>query len=460
MERPDMFVSVKARVFTDATGVYTEMPALLTPSGAIEPLIDYFLARTHDRSITWMAKVVRAVRMFLEFLQSNPHETDTYQLFRNFAQRLYTGTCDHRTGLDPSGLCWSARSPQDAANIIACLTDFFDWLSATKPAAATLNPRYAGSLFDRMIDDTAYQYRRSTAFLGHVWAVNVTADTSGHLVWAQRVPKVLNADPPAFPESAFMDLLLKGFKIGDHYDYRNMLITLLLHGAGFRASEPFHLYIEDVLVDPANAQQAMVRIHHPAHGMAPFDWRDARGKKANRATYLAEQFGLVPRNQVMDAKAAGWKGGMCDAPYYKQAHWFPLGCGETFMRLWRCYLDKVSRIDRPHPFAFVNLRREPIGEIYCLAQYCKAHEAACKRIGLTVAKELGTTPHGHRHAYGRRLRNAGIERSLIRRCMHHASLESQAAYTEATAKEMRAALEAGTQRLSSLTGSADLSIPI
>jgi hypothetical protein len=39
-------------------------------------------------------------------------------------------------------------------------------------------------------------------------------------------------------------------------------------------------------------------------------------KKANRATYLAEQFGLVPRNQLLDARAAGWKGGMCDAPYY------------------------------------------------------------------------------------------------------------------------------------------------
>ena len=62
---PDMFVSVKARVYTDATDVYTEIPALLTPAGILEPLLDYFLYRSHDRSLQWMRKVTRSVRMFL-----------------------------------------------------------------------------------------------------------------------------------------------------------------------------------------------------------------------------------------------------------------------------------------------------------------------------------------------------------------------------------------------------------
>ena len=60
-----MFVTVKARVHTDATGVYTELPALLTPAGVLEPLLDYCLYRSHDRSLTWMTKVTRAMRMFL-----------------------------------------------------------------------------------------------------------------------------------------------------------------------------------------------------------------------------------------------------------------------------------------------------------------------------------------------------------------------------------------------------------
>ncbi|MDR3388135.1 MAG: hypothetical protein P4L92_13885 [Rudaea sp.] len=51
-----MFASIKARVLTDETNVYTEIPALLTASGILEPLIDYFLHRSHDRSLEWMRK--------------------------------------------------------------------------------------------------------------------------------------------------------------------------------------------------------------------------------------------------------------------------------------------------------------------------------------------------------------------------------------------------------------------
>jgi hypothetical protein len=35
-----MFVTVKARIYADATGAYTELPALLTPAGILEPLLD------------------------------------------------------------------------------------------------------------------------------------------------------------------------------------------------------------------------------------------------------------------------------------------------------------------------------------------------------------------------------------------------------------------------------------
>src|SRR6202022_2452553 len=98
----------------------------------------------------------------------------------------------------------------------------------------------------------------------------------GHRVRYQRPPKVDRGEPPAFPEERFEELLVKGFSAGGRYDYRGMLITLLLHGAGFRESEPFHLYIPDVFPDPGNPSQAMVLIHHPSYGNAPADWRDER----------------------------------------------------------------------------------------------------------------------------------------------------------------------------------------
>ncbi|AMS13837.1 hypothetical protein A3218_05855 [Pseudomonas chlororaphis] len=51
-----MFVTIKARVYTDATGVYTELPALLTPTGVLTSLLDYCLCRSHDHSLMWMMK--------------------------------------------------------------------------------------------------------------------------------------------------------------------------------------------------------------------------------------------------------------------------------------------------------------------------------------------------------------------------------------------------------------------
>ena len=444
-----MFVTVKARIYTDTTGVYTELPALLTTAGVLESLLDYCIYRSHDRSLTWMVKVTRSVRMFLEYLQTNPSERDTYRLFQNFAQRLYTGTFDREIGLDPSGLCWAPRSPQDASHIITHLTDFFDWLGEMRPEAARVNPRYAGGAFDRQTDEAAYQYRRGKAFLGHTWAKNASPAETGHRVRGRRFPRVEKSEPPAFPEQRFEELLFKGFGIPGRHDYRGMLITLLLHGAGFRESEPFHLYIPDVFPDPANPNQSKIYIHHPSYGTAPTDWRDERGRqhKGNRGEYLARQFSLAPRTDLMDRRHAGWKGGTHDGPYYKQAYWFLPEYGEWFSHLWYRYLEQVARVERDHPFAFINLHREPIGAMYTLTQYNKAHAAACERIGLTVGKVHGTTPHGHRHAYGRRLRVAGVEKELIRRFMHHASLESQELYTRANNREALAALEAAAQRL-------------
>lgn len=444
-----MFVTVKVRVITDETGAFTEVPGLLTPAGILNPLLDYCLARSHDRSLEWMEKVRRSTQLFLEYLQSNPEQRDTHQLFRNFAQRLYTGTFDIRTGLDPSGLCWRPRTSSEARHIITDLSFFFDWLSVERPATATINPKYAGDGYDRACDEAAFQYRRDRALLGHTWKSSSAETVSGRRIRPQSTPTVTSSEPPAFPDDRFMDLLTKGFKVGEHFDYRGILITLLCHGAGFRESEPFHLYIEDVMPDPANPKIAKVRIHHPSEGLAPPGWTDDRGRKrkGNRAAYLAEKYGLVPRTMLLDSRAAGWKGGALDGAYYKEAYWFHPELGELFLQVWQRYLHEVAMVERGHPFAFINLSREPKGEMYTLAQYNKAHARACRRIGLEVKKALGTTPHGHRHAYGRRLRNSEVAPLFIKRFMHHSAIESQQVYTQATSAEVTKALMAAAEKL-------------
>jgi hypothetical protein len=443
-----MFVSSKVRVLTDETGAFTELPALLTPEGPLTPLLDYCLTRVHDRSPAWVTKVVRSVGIFLEYMAANPLEHDTHLLFQNFAQRLYSGTFDPQTGIDNSGLAWPVRSSADARRIITDLTFFFEWLRKKSPGAGQVNPRYAGDSFDSACDRAAYIHRRDAALLGHTWGANFSASSKGFAVRAQRSQHVYTSEPPAFPEDRLFDLLTSGFKVGNRYDYRGILLTLLCD-AGFRESEPLHLYCEDVVPDPFNPKSALVRIHHPSQGFAPVGWRDVHGRerKANRATYLAERFGLLPRNQVYGKRAAGWKGGMHDGKYYKEAHWFPPEAGELFLTIWKKYLRQVAQVNRTHPFAFINLGTEHRGEMYTLSSFNKAHARACARIGLLVGKELGTTEHGHRHAYGRRLKNAGVEPSFLRRFMHHSSEESQKVYTNPTTAETRHALMRAAEKL-------------
>jgi hypothetical protein len=445
-----MFVIVSARLHTDATGACTEIPALLTPAGVVEPLVDYCLHHHEDRSQAWMKEVISSARLFLQYVQANPAEPDPCRLFVNFAQRLYGGTFDLRTKLDPSGLYWAPHSPQSARKVIIHLSNFFAWLGGVRPAAAQVNPSYAGDSFDRQIREAAYQYRRNAAFLGHTWEKKGRPERNGgYYVAPQREPKVAKTEPPAFPDARFEELLFKGFLAGPRPDYRGALITLLLHGAGFRESEPFHLYIADVFPHPFNRKQAGVVIHHPSKGTAPGDWLDPRGRElqGNREAYLAQEFGLLPRTKMTGQRHAGWKGGLHDQAYFKAAYWFDPVYGEWFLEYWDHYLDQVMCVERDHPFAFINLHREPVGAMYTLAQYNKAHAAACERIGLTVSKALGTTSHGHRHAYSKRLKRAGLDEKIIQRCRHDISIESQGVYTQPYTHEMVEDLKAAAQRL-------------
>jgi site-specific recombinase XerD len=452
-DRSPTFSNLKCRVFSDETGAFTEVPAILTPDGWLLPQIEFCLAHSHDRSPAWMLKVNRSIRLFLTYVVEHPNETDSYLIFQNFAQRLYTGTYNRETGLDPSWLCWRPMSAAEARRVINHLSDWFDWLSKTRPSLAKVNPRYVGNAYDRMADEASYQFRRNRAFLGHIWKPHHEPAQS-HLVRARRKPKRENENPPAFPEERFFDLLEEGFLVGARPNYRDMLITLLLNGAGFRVSEPFHLYFEDVRRDPSNPKQARVHIHHPEFGAAPEDpaWLDERGKRqtGNRRAYLAEKYGLPPRNLLLDAHSAGWKGGTHEGSgqeWYKRAYWFAPAYGELFLTLWYRYCEQVARTGpRSHPYAWINLAQRT-GDMYCRMQFWRAHSRACERIGLVVGKELGTTPHGHRHAFARRLVRAGFDREMIRKFLGHISPDSQNVYTLATTKELLDALNAGAERL-------------
>jgi len=446
-----MFVRVDAEVLIDTSGLPVHRPSLLTPTGHLEALLNYFLVSMPRKSVAWAIKMREAVILMLEYIEANPGELNKPILFQNFVLRLYSGTFTPSSGMDSSGLGWKPRSERNVRETLHRLNQFFLWMGEENSNALQLNPTVEGSTHDRRWAAVAYQYRKQKAMLGHVWPT--TMPSVHHRVEARRPTDQVEERPPSFPDDRFEELLDKGFKVGDSVDHRCCCITLLLHGAGFRPSEPFHLYPQDVIADPFRPERAVVRIYHPSQGQAPADWVDGAGKfqTGTRAAFLADRYGLAPRHQVLGRTRVGWKGSLVEGRGLTagslKAYWFEPELAERFMYHWNLYLHQLAQLDRAHPWAFVNLNGRTRGEPYNLGEFDKAHARACERIGLQVAKHLGTSLHGHRHAYGQRLEEAGFDPRFIQRFMHHASEDSQRVYTAPSPEYYEQELQAGLQRL-------------
>jgi len=427
-------------------GAPVDVPALLTSEGLILPVVEYCVAKHRVRSPAWLRQVLWAVRLFIGYWLANPNETDARRRFRNFANDIQVGTFD-RNGFDPSWLCWSQTSPKRAAIVIDRLTSLFNWLEEQRFVSGALNPVYfSGSNYERLLDKAAQAYRKERAFLGHLWNENLPDEQAKNqrLVTTQDDVPTRTSNPPAFPEEHFMSLLINGHRIGEKPNYRDMAINTLIHGAGFRLSEVFHLYISDVIPNPNNPASAIVMIQHPQFGLAP-PGRGGR-KYVNREEYLWKEWGLRPRNLISGPYHAGWKGGLHEAEFggkYFYAYWFEPVYGEMFLAIWYKYLMQIAHLNRNHPYAFVNVRREPKGDMYKISKFVDSHEAAMKRIGLSASKEDGTTPHGHRHAYGQRLVKAGIDELTRQRCLHHSDINSQKTYSSPSTSDVLRHLHAG-----------------
>jgi site-specific recombinase XerC len=77
-------------------------------------------------------------------------------------------------------------------------------------------------------------------------------------VLLRRNPVIDHEPVKFFSEDRMADLLFKGFivpgkqkslRIEERLNLRDILITMLMHYGGLRMSEPFHLYIHDVIPD-------------------------------------------------------------------------------------------------------------------------------------------------------------------------------------------------------------------
>jgi integrase len=455
-------VKVTAKVVTDNTGVSFTLPVLLTKHGVIEPLLDYLLNHQHDRSLSWMNRVVQSALLLARYMSANHNcFNNPTLLFQNFAQRLYSGTIND-DGLDDSELYWLPRSTNASNVLIAALTGLTDWLAQTQ-RVDNMNPIRIADGFTEQLNYAAWFRKNQYDFLGHIKNIATPQIAKqARNIRGRRATVNVGMDATGFPERYFQNLLLNGF--GGQKDrrciVRDQLILLMLHGAGVRESEPMHLYIQDVYQDNENPELAMVRLYHPEDGRAPDNWKDRNGC-SNRSAYLKAQYGLVPKNRLQGTGHAGWKSIVVDSnDKYIQLFWFPHEFGIIFNRLWAEHLYHLSMIDRHHPYAFISYHPKNIGHPYTLNAFKDSYDRALKRIGLSPSKAEGLTPHGHRHAYGRRLQKTGVEPLVIRKALHHKSIASQVVYTTPSIRDVTKALSQSTQRLDELSNKGEIIKPL
>ncbi|HAV4716735.1 site-specific integrase [Acinetobacter baumannii] len=444
-------VKVNAKVIQDDSGVFTEIPILLDENKeAIKPLIEYVLKLKHEgKSQATISNHIKATKLLLEYIAANTSGFNTPQsLFENFSSRLYTGTIGV-DGLDPSGLYWLPCSRQVAQLHIYALTKLTDWL-VKNYNAVSMNPLVEADNLTQRLNYAAWFRKNQHDFLGHIKDkhINPTVHYARSLQRKRPLGKQ-KQDAIEFPECYFEEFYFNGLggAVDRRVALRDQLILLLMHGGGLRESETLHLWLEDVLIDPLNPNSVKVRIYHPENGKAPNNWRGRSGK-TTRAAYLKEKYALSPRNDLMGKKRVGWKNYITDSPdEYLEVYWFPSVFGEVFAKLWQNYVRFLAVIDRNHPYAFICFHREHIGNPYTLNAFHDSYRQGLKRIGLKPCKAEGLSPHSHRHSYGRRLRRADVPSIIIKKCLHHASLESQIRYTTPTAAEVTATLNAATLKL-------------
>lgn len=443
-------VSVVAKIVEDNTGVASELPLLITEEGELSPLTDYLLyLHANGRSKSTLEKTVRAVAMLLDYMEANADAfTDPEKLFQAFVRRLYSWTASE-AGLDPSGLYWVPASEATVRERIIALTGFTEWL-ADKQGTKPLNPLRKATPHEERLNYAAWFRRNQNDFLGHIKDKSISTTVKRARSIKGRTPLAKTEDDAiSFPNAKFEAFFTQG--IGGAKDprvaLRDKLILLLMHGAGLRISEAMLLWVTDVFENPADPSQALVRIYSEREGVAPEGWKSRKGERT-RKVYLKEKYGRIPRCEMKGTQYLGWKAKLVDdKDGYLIAQWFPVDFGRVFMALWKTHLKYRATADAHHPYAFISFDSKAFGNPYTINAFNQNYAAGLRRIGLEPNKAEGLDPHGHRHNYGRRLTQAGIDPLIRKKCLHHKSLESQTVYTLPGNQDVSNMLSAASEQL-------------
>lgn len=417
----------------DAPRANKHTAILLIDGRPFEALTASFRERNSSLSIE--RQIARAVSLLIDFIIARGSEfADTerkHELFNAFAHALLYGS--FRGADDPTLLWWVASSSENTDALLQKVCAFSDWL-VEKRGTEPLNPNRAATYAERIRYWRRWNTFRYKSLLSHAATAPDNKQISTRTFRRPSTPLTTEGRPPYFPHERFGDLITIGFRRrGTHasfwkqYCVRDMMVALLEHAGGVRPSEPFHIWVSDVLPNSNEPEEAFVRIYHPEDGWISYpDPQTGNIVTSSRKAYL-QLHGLRPLNH--ETVYNGWKGNLVQKHgNYMPVFWYPKYYGRLFLKLFKVYIAYVRPLSLPHPWLFVTEDGLPM----TAKSYRKLYDAAVRRMGLVPSKPAGTTPHGHRHAYGQLMQenveSGHIDKTIFKSVMHHRSVLSQEAY--------------------------------
>ncbi|HGO5301512.1 TPA: gamma-mobile-trio recombinase GmtY [Vibrio harveyi] len=402
-------------------------PALFTENGLLISHLR-FLHENRYKSQSWLERNTFAVELLLKYIERQlSSASSATDLLRAFVEALQFGTI--QDGQDNSGLFWSPRRSEDVNVLLRHITDYCDYLDTIHGTdLPKLNPLKKANYAEERLQWCAYYRRHSRSFLNHLAkpsrqqfsVVRKIRGPERHLVDIEAVYR--------FPEDRIEDLLLYGFvSASGEPDYGSQLIVMLMHFGGLRLSECFHVFTDDISIDPQSGA-ALISVFHPSDGKSPDE------RFSNRREFLASKYRLQPRNYFPRSHRlyAGWKGPLLtNLNVSFDVMFYPTSKAVEFTLLLQKYLSIKPASESP--FLFVNSKGNPESK----KNFNQKHNRAVQRIGLEPCKSLGTTPHAHRHSYGYRLSQGGFSQLEIQKAMHHKNPDSCLVYLKPSDDEVR-----------------------
>lgn len=428
---------INTRYHADGTSKPAYLPAIFTESGLIISHLRYLFC-FRSKSPSWREKSVQALTLFIEYMDKNgAYFSSAKDAFKGFANAIEYGTVDEESLEDKSNLYWRSRSAANCQELINHLNHYFDYIAninLDKPNI--LNPWRKASSHEKRINIAAHYRRKYNSFLGHLSTLDSAKTDKARWTTTPNFGSSPKSDIKSFPEEKFYDLLNFGLvrKVGNAWgpDYGAQAIVYLMHFGGIRKSETFHIYVGDITVDK-DTSGATVAVYHPSQGASPSGIKDEK-----RREFLANNYRLMPRNELPRSKRlhAGWKNPeLVNKRNFYVVRFFPPEKSIEFLHIWKNYLLH-QRVDAPpdfeHPFAFTNTTGRPL----TIKNFQRIYRSAVLRIGLEHTKYSGTSEHGHRHAYGKRLKKHGASEQLIQKGLHQRNPNSSKVYTEPTESEI------------------------